>query len=521
MTDNIFFSSFFQEQGQVFRSSGSGQWGRFSAMWSITLPFSNKDRSVTHIEWSDDAHTITFASGYQQPTSINLEDMIDAIQLVPRELWVLLLQMFPQEQTQELENFSIKSLFDDPDDPMSLFSQPKNANVFTPLHKSLEQHVFANKSTHLNLLETSQQFLQKLVQCLVTCNGISPRAKQISLLKVAAAGLYPRNIYLKNEICYVGKPPPKQRHFMQQTLYYEAYWALDAKAGRALLLYCGVVRPVVLRLLKLDKSAQANSFLFLLPPPSSVTKRRITRTWTGKMINACLRLAGSPLQLEARACRHITKAVMQKHLHREASQISSTFQVYSQNSPSDGIPRDQQLTFSQRVHVFFGIASASAVRSSSLPNQDPVKCLERYALARARNLVLTTYKLFGAPPEDIKRRVQKLADTMPFLYRNGSKEDWTELGDPVLIETTITIIFGDSQPGITAVVPFYGYEPPQVAAALAAVCTLTDSMGCVQYSPCSIFYRSGLLSRSTEKVPTCALIAPQQISGSGKCSLKS
>lgn len=452
-------------------------------MWRITLPFANKDRSVTHIDWSDDAHTITFESGYQKSTSINLEDMIDAIQMVPRELWGLLLQMFPKERTPELENFSIKSLFDDPDDQMSLFSQPKNASIFTPLHKSLEKYVLSNKPTHLKFLETSQQFLQKLVQCLVTCNGISLRAKQISLLKVAPVGLYPRNIYLKDEICYIGKPPPKQRHFMQHTLYYEAYWALDAEAGRALLLYCGVVRPVVLRLLNLDTSAQANSFLFLLPLPSSMTKRKITRTWTGKMINACLRLAGSPLQLEARACRHITKAVMQKHLHREASQISSTFQVYSQNSPSSGIPRDQQLAFSQQVHVFFGIASASAIHSSDLSNQDPAKCLEKYTLTKARNLVLTTYKLFDAPPDVIKRRVLDLADTMPFLYGNGSTEDWIELGDPVLVETTMAIIFGDSQPGITTVVPFYGYEPLQVAAALAAVCTLSHSVDRVQYSP--------------------------------------
>lgn len=143
--------------------------------------------------------------------------------------------------------------------------------------------------------------------------------------------------------------------------------------------------------------------------------------------------------------------------------------------------------FSQQVYVFFGIASVSTIHSSSLPNQDPVKCLERYALARARNLVLTTYKLFGAPPEDIKCRVLELADMMPFLYGNGSKEDWTELGDPVLIETTIIIVFGNSQPGITTVVLFYSYEPPQVAAALAAVCTLTDSMDCVQYSPFSTF----------------------------------
>lgn len=44
-----------------------------------------------------------------------------------------------------------------------------------------------------------------------------------------------------------------------------------------------------------------------------------------------------------------------------------------------------------------------------------------------------------------------------------------------------TVVFGESQPGLTAVVPFYGYKPDQVATPIAMVCTGAIS-GVPQYS---------------------------------------
>ena len=313
------------------------------------LSVSKGEGSVTHVEWSPDSRNFGFKSSYAS-ISVELDDFRQSVLELPESVWQLFLHLFPVDYPitllNEIKTLEITTFHDDPDSPDNLFLRKDNSSRVRPYHDALKEVLRQPHSAaiHEQYQEALPKFQARLLHGIMSCNGVSMRPAQAALLRFSASDGFPRNIYIDDTQCYIGKPVAKQKHTGYS--YYEAYWLLHARIGLALLLYRLLFRPLEPVLLlhhdiesleALDSSAGEVEFLFI-KVISCLGQRKIVG-WDGKDINRALRATESPLRSEGRVYRHFTKAVIQRFLLPHAIQISK---MYAQAERQTSLPNSRQ-----------------------------------------------------------------------------------------------------------------------------------------------------------------------------------
>jgi hypothetical protein len=437
---------------------------------------------MTHVEWSPDSRNFGFNSSYAS-ISVELDEFRQSVLELPESVWQLFLHLFPVDYPitllDEIKTLETTTFHDDPDSPDNLFLRKDNSSRVRPYYNALKEVLRQPQSAAVR--EQYQialpKFQARLLHGIMSCNGVSMRPAQAAQLRFSAFDGFPRNIYVDDTQCYIGKPVAKQKH--TGYTYYEAYWLLDAKIGLALLLYRLLFRPLepVLLLRHDIKSLEvldSGELDFLFIKVISCLGQPKIVGWDGKDINRALRAKESPLRSEGHVYCHFTKAVIQRFLLPHAIQISQTFakaerQTSLTNSRQDQkdtlLGRKAQLALSTAVHQLFGLKPQ--------PDNLTGPLYKVHALQCARHLVIARYQLHGDNQQVIRDRVLRLVSMRPFIYGSDRADNpnatWMALGDRTLIEVTAETLYGPTQPSALENLPYDGYSVLPVAVALNMV----------------------------------------------------
>ncbi len=447
------------------------QWGRCSTMWHELSAIAKHQQGTTSIEWSPDGHKVSIHSSYHSG-EVDVVQFRSLVSALPALVWLHFLDMFPPSFPESLKaslsDLSIHSFRDSPDDERSLFERSDNVEVFKPFREALCPTAldkdFTFKASYTTKLSP---FLTLLAQFIMAGNGISMRSFQAAALQVAPSDGFPRNFFIDDLLCYIGKPRAKQCGLNV----YEAYWLLEPRVALAIILYIGIFRPLESSLLENQGDASGSSpFLFVKVAVANAEPTAIRR-WEGRDINQALYAEGSPLQAEGRVYRQITKALLRRN---SFSTLGSLQELPAYPNAAEQrqmllIGRKEQLALSQAVHSFFGFKSPPHPMQ---PVSPAVSSLPHYALDVARHKVRHRYALTGGSVANVKNQVTWLSRTLPFLYGDGylgEESEWTCLGDQNLVEVSAATIWGGMQPSMLEALPFEGYPRRSIATAMSMV----------------------------------------------------
>lgn len=382
---------------------------------------------------------------------------------------------FPESLVAGFSDLSIHSFRDSPDDAQSLFERPDNLGIFKPFREALSDSASDKDSTFkAGYAKKLSKFLTLIAQFIMAGNGISMRSFQAATLQVAPSEGFPRNFFINDLHCYIGKPRAKQRGLSV----YEAYWLLETRVALAIILYIGIFRPWESTSLKNQKDGPGSSpYLFVKVDMCNAEPTAIRR-WEGRDINQALCVERSPLQAEGRVYRQFTKAFLRRNSFANSFTTSQELPDMVDWRRALVTGRNEQLAFSHAVHFFFGFKSPPVPGTHPMipmqlvsPNvSSNVLSLPHYALDVARHAVRHRYALTGSVA-DVEKQVVQLCKTLPFLYGNcyGEVSKWTRLGDKNLVEVSAATIWGGMQPSMLEALPFEGYPGRSIAKAMSMV----------------------------------------------------
>lgn len=367
-----------------------------------------------------------------------------------------LIQLFPKGfYDEKLARLSIESFQDGGNHFAPLFESDHNKNFLEPLVRQLSGRLEnLGTDSKKKLLSKSQDFLKTLVECFYGPNGVPPRAWQTAALLYRPHNQFPRNVYITDRTCYIGRPPAKQA----ARTWYSAFWALQEPVGKCLLLYLGVFRPVeqkiAAQLTPGRLASEMSNYIFTRPLTRGIHK--VSIRWTGSMVNAALRRTGSILPVEARAYRHLMKAFSRKHLRTFMNNLTP-------GTEEDDLP--SQLALSRHTHLVLGLCSGPAIKPVSFVEGEIPPELRAFAQHTVCNLL----EARQWPDGHLKRRSQEVL---------GALRSWSggELpfspGTPLysaIVRMSSYLCFGGMQTGVIEVSPFMGYPPSLIASALGMV----------------------------------------------------
>lgn len=447
-------------------------------MWHELSAIAKHQMGTTSIDWSPDGHKVSIQSSYYSG-EVDVDQFRSSVSALPELVWSHFLSMFPmsfpESLVASLSDLSIHSFRDSPDDAQSLFDRPDNLEVFKPFREALSHSASDKDSTFKAGYATKlSQFLTLLAQFIMAGNGISMRSFQAAALQVAPSKEFPRNLFINDMHCYIGKPKAKQRGLTV----YEAYWLLEPRVALAIILYMGIFRPWESPLLKNQGDAPGSSPHLFVKVDMSNAEPTAIRRWEGRDINQALRVERSPLQAEGRVYRQFTKAFLRRNsLANSFATLGSLQELPAYRDAVDWrralvTGRNEQLALSHAVHSFFGFKSPPVPGTRPMQLVSPnVSSLSHYALDVARHAVRHRYALTGGSVANVENQVAQLSKTLPFLYGNryGEVSEWTHLGDENLVEVSVATIWGGMQPSMLEALPFEGYPGRSIAKAMSMV----------------------------------------------------
>ena len=209
-------------------------------MWHELSVIAKHQKSATSISWSPDGHKLSFHSSYYSG-EVDLDQFRSSVSALPELVWSHFLDMFPpsfpESLKDSLSDLSIHSFRDSSDDERSLFDRSDNIEVFKPFREALS-HSASDEDSMFKASYTTKlsSFLTLLAQFIMAGNGISMRSFQAAALQVAPSEEFPRNLFIDDLLCYIGKPRAKQRGLAV----YEAYWLLEPRVALAIIAYTGI-----------------------------------------------------------------------------------------------------------------------------------------------------------------------------------------------------------------------------------------------------------------------------------------
>ncbi|KAF9038804.1 hypothetical protein BDZ89DRAFT_1216440 [Hymenopellis radicata] len=443
---------FLTKHSAIFKSRGDGQWSRLAGWWSVVIPLA-QGRRQTSISWKEHGRSLEFSSSYFGPERISLDSYrLSAIKLDARirDQTKKLLSLRGHASL-ALDALSVSRFCDD--GSPTLFQQSGNKTLLQPMLKSLldaAQNISEEEAR--DIMNQGQNLLQSIVLgCYMLC-GVPPRSHQMSLMQSEPFGGFPRNVYIKDGICYLGRPRAKQ--FGMRT--YEAFFALTENVGRSLLIFCGLFRPVEIKLAQLVAKAKGrhdldlepmSTFIFTSPNPrSSLTKNIL---WSGGMINNALRAAASPLKAEARVWRQAIIAILQRHIPVALKAIEA-----------DGDDLKAQLDIGAQMQtVFLKERVISFSDTAGFVSQAGVHC----AITTARRLVPEVLGTTGSLSE-IQAHASQYTSRVLNPPHIGSY-----LEEPDFIETCRALLLFNGQPSAVTCPPLNGYNPNIAALAMTII----------------------------------------------------
>jgi hypothetical protein len=216
------------------------QWGHCSTMWHELSSIAKHQKSTTSVDWSPDGHKVTFHSSYHSG-EVDVDQFRSSVSALPDLVWLHFLDMFPPSFPESLKaslsDLSIHSFRDSPDDEQSLFERSDNVEVFKPFREALS-HSASDKDSTFKASYTTKlsSFLTLLAQYIMAGNGISMHSFQAAALQVAPSEEFPRNFFINDLLCYIGKPRAKQHGLTV----YEAYWLLELQVALTIIVYIGI-----------------------------------------------------------------------------------------------------------------------------------------------------------------------------------------------------------------------------------------------------------------------------------------
>ncbi|KAF5387475.1 hypothetical protein D9757_007821 [Collybiopsis confluens] len=423
------------------------------------------------------------------PRQFHLLDFGTNTRLQLQELDSCFRELVPASLVSEMEDkFLVSRLYDDASSRTSLFEQTDNQKYLKPYRKSLHHLLRAKKPIKGDFALTKKGTLKKvlvesyfkhhnhflaiLVRRLLPILGIPPRAFQAACLQFESTPEVLRSLKIFEGRVLLCHPVSKQNSTRQ----YDCFWSLPLDYARYLLLFLGVIRPVVIALCEeqvINNGTAVDDlkhFIF-----ASVGAGRIR--WTGADVDRHLKQ--NLLKLDANGLRQVTTGIIRHWFPdlaiaketlrgvqttpvdrqgQHSSRVSSLY--YARTLYTEGTSFNEP-EFHSQDRISVAVQSLDEVvrkggnsseHPQALSSVDALISNGHRAMLRAKDVVLSVYGI--ASRDGLRSRVaiqkecKRLQRVKPFL-RGPNAEDqepignwvaeWTTLGDDALVAVVVAL----------------------------------------------------------------------------------
>jgi hypothetical protein len=287
---------------------------KIKQLWLIIHPYGAQVNGGTRIDWMDQGHTLSYNDpGCRQPFQIRLSSFLVMVQQLVNNAKDLYRSFFPLEYKPPTINIS--DLKDNGSLGQSIFEQPSNHAIFTPLADVFYNAAIADSTrSQQEFHHQEQKLLQALLVAVSMTTGIPPRASQLAgiLYKASDVNCHKRNLYIKKGIIVLGWARASKS---LKSVYQASFWALPGDLGEIILNYLGIIRPASIKLLQSESMDIPNGlnthiFAFTKSPKSK------SSAWPSTHITAVLKAATGlkiGFEMSPARLRQLMTAVYRKH----------------------------------------------------------------------------------------------------------------------------------------------------------------------------------------------------------------
>jgi hypothetical protein len=421
-----------------------------------------KERSNSGIYVHPDGQTVDSRDGSGRIQTFRIDQLASVAITAAHEAEEMLRDWLPVGCEDLYDNFSHRQLKDSLVDPRSIFLQPQNADLIEPIRLRVQEQLLNPKESRHTIVKANGKVDMERVRLYarvendilnriathfcVTC-GIAPREFQLKTLlydSILQGGLSTyRNLFILDECLSIGHPDAKR---MTKVELADCLWGLTQIISRPLSFLLAIMRPTLTHLLALvglDTSLRDHRIFVRTCP----VKQRLADTYvmTGCDVNAGMqRLSqGIPLRLTCNFLRRLFTTLFEQHHSIELTGeegkdqttgvteqgqhgplVKKTHYIKSHNVPPIlRMPLDkarQHLRVSRLAQAILGMNQHAEGLDEEILHSSPIyqwRKNERRALAEARRLVVTHYRLGGQGDEDqIKLAVKDVFERCPFIY---------------------------------------------------------------------------------------------------------
>ncbi len=287
---------------------------KIKQLWLIIHPYSTQVNGNTRTIWMDQGHTLLYSDpGCQRPFRIKLTSFLVMVRQLVDNVKDLYRSFLPPGY--EPPTMNISDLTDNGSLGQSIFEQPTNHAIFTPLADAFYNAAIADSTRSCQEFHHQEQkLLQALLAAVSVTVGIPPRAFQLAgmLYKASKVNCHKRSLYIKKGVVILGWARASKS---LKSVYQASFWALPGDLGKIILNYLGIIRPASIKLLQsesMDVPDSLNTHIFAFTKGPKLK----SSAWPSTHISTILKAAtGSKIGLETSPARlrQLMTAVFRKH----------------------------------------------------------------------------------------------------------------------------------------------------------------------------------------------------------------